>query len=121
MSTWSFKGAAFERADPAGQARAWPEELHVTVDVVSPDPRLGIPATPKRYVDTGAVVHDAWAFTAGCDSVEARDALVAMRYTSGALTTIGGASYQAMLVRAVPLTHDGSGSYEVELKFELLS
>lgn len=117
MSTWSFRGAAFERADPAGQARTWPAELHVTVDVVAGD----VSATPKRYVDIGAVVHEPWSFVAGCDTVEARDALCALQYTSGTLTTIGGASYQALLVLAVPLTHDGSGSYEAELKFELLS
>jgi hypothetical protein len=117
MSTWSFKGAAFERKDPAGQARTWPAELQVSVDVVAGD----VSATPRRYVDVGGVVHEPWAFTAGCDSAAARDALVALHYTSGPLTTIGGASYQALLVKATPLTHDGSGSYEAELKFELLS
>jgi hypothetical protein len=116
-ATWSFRGAAFERKDPAGQARTWPAELQVSVDVVAGD----VGATPRRYVDIGAVVHEAWAFTAGCISAAKRDELVALRYTSGALTTIGGATYQALLVKAVPLTHDGSGSYEAELKFELLS
>jgi hypothetical protein len=117
MSTWSFCGAAFERADPSGQARTWPAELQVTVDVIAGDTS----ATPRRVVDIGAVVHDPWAFVAGCDTQEARDTLVALQYTSGALTTIGGASYQALLVMAVPLTHDGSGSYEASLKFVLLS
>jgi hypothetical protein len=117
MSTWSFCGVAFERADPAGQARTWPAELQVTVDIVAGD----VGTVPRRYVDVGAVAHEPWAFVAGCESQAARDSLVALRYTSGALITIGGASYQALLVRAVPLTHDGSGSYEAELKFELLS
>jgi hypothetical protein len=116
-STWSFRGAPFERKDPAGQARTWPAELQITVDVVAGD----VGATPRRYVDIGAVVHEPWAFTAGCASAAARDALIALRYTSGTLTTIGGASYQALLIKAVPLTHDGSGSYEAELRFELLS
>jgi hypothetical protein len=117
MSTWSFRGAAFDRADPAGQARTWPAELAVTVDVVAGD----VGAVPRRYVDLGAVQHEAWSFRAGCDSAAARDALCALQYTSGALITLGGASYQALLVWATPLTHDGSGSYEADLKFELLS
>jgi hypothetical protein len=117
MSTWSFRGAAFARADPAGQARDWPAELAVTVDVVAGDTA----SVPRRYVDVGAVQHEPWAFRAGCDSAAARDALVALRYTSGALITLGGATYQALLVKAVPITHDGSGSYEADLKFELLS
>jgi hypothetical protein len=117
MSAWSFRGVAFERKDPAGQARAWPAELQVTVDVIAGD----VGTVPRRYVDVGAVVHEAWALTAGCDTLAARDDLVALRYTSGTLTTIGGASYQALLVKATPITHDGSGSYEAELKFELLS
>jgi hypothetical protein len=117
MSTWSFSGVAFARADPAGQARAWPAELQVSVDIVAGD----VSAVPRRYVDIGAIQHEAWAFRAGCDTQADRDALCALQYTSGTLATIGGASYQALLVRAVPLTHDGSGSYEADVKFELLS
>jgi hypothetical protein len=117
VSTWSFRGAAFLRKDPDGQARAWPAELQVTVDIVAGD----VSSVPRRYVDIGGVQHEAWAVRAGCDTQAARDALVAMQYTSGTLATIGGASYQALCTRATPITHDGSGSYEVDLKFELLS
>lgn len=117
MSTWSFRGTAFRRMDPDGQARAWPERLSVTVDVVAGD----VGAVPRRYVDIGAIEHEAWSLKAGCPALVDRDALVGYRYTSGTLTTVGGASYQALCTKATPLTHDGGALYYAELTFELLS
>jgi hypothetical protein len=117
MSAWSFIGAAFYRMEPNGQPREWPAELQTTTDVIAGDTS----AVPRRYVDIGAVMHESWSLRAGCDTAAARDALVALRYTAGTLTTIGGASYQALLRKATPITHDGSGVYEAELTFELLS
>lgn len=117
MSIWSFKALAFVRMDPVGQPRTWPEALAVTVDVVAGD----IAATPRRYVDIGAVEHEAWAIRAGCPTEADRDALVAARYTSGTLTTVGGASYTALCIKATPITHDGGGMFYADLQFELLS
>jgi hypothetical protein len=117
MSTWSFKGIAFVRMDPDGQARTWPESLAVTVDVIAGD----ISAVPRRYVDVGAIEHEAWSIRAGCTTQAARDALVAARYTSGALTTVGGASYTALCTKATPITHDGGGMFYADLQFELMS
>lgn len=117
MITWSFRGADFYRMEPNGQAREWPAELQTTTDVIAGD----VSAVPRRYVDLGAVVHEPWSFRAGCETQAARDALCALRYTSGTLETIGGASYQALLKKATPITHDGSGTYEADLTFELLS
>jgi hypothetical protein len=117
MSTWSFRGAAFYRMEPNGQPREWPAELQTTTDVIAGD----VGAVPRRYVDIGAVVHEPWSLRAGCDTAAARDALVALRYTSGTLTTIGGASYTALMRKATPITHDGSGVYEADMIFELLS
>jgi hypothetical protein len=117
MTTWSFRGTPFLRMEPSGAARAWPESLAVTVDVVAGD----VGAVPRRYVDVGAIQHEAWAVRAGCPAQADRDTLVAMRYTTGELTTVGGAMYQALCTRATPIAHDGSGVYEADLTFELLS
>jgi hypothetical protein len=117
MSTWSFKGTPFRRMDPDGQARSWPAKLTVTVDVVAGD----VGTVPRRYVDLGAVEHEAWPIKAGCPELADRDALVAARYSTGALVTIGGASYQALCTKATPLTHDGGALYYAELEFVLLS
>jgi hypothetical protein len=115
-ASWSFKGTAFRRAEPADQPRSWPQSLQRSVDVVAGDPS----ASPRRYVDIGAVQLDAWAFRAGCPTQAARDALVAARYTSGALIAIGGDSYTALCTKATPLVHDGSGWFYVDLEFERL-
>ena len=114
---WSFKGTTFRRMDPDGQARSWPEKLSVTVDVVAGD----VGTVPRRYVDVGAIEHEPWQLRAGCPLLADRDALVAARYSTGTLVTIGGASYQALCTRATPITHDGGALYYADLTFELLS
>ena len=117
MADWAFKGTVFRRMDPDGQARAWPESLARTVDVIAGD----VSSTPRRFVDIGAIQHEAWSFRGGCTTQAARDALVAARYTQGTLTTVGGATYTALCVKATPITHDGGPLYYVDLEFEFVS
>ena len=117
MADWSFRGTTFVRMDPDGQARAWPERLERTVDIVAGD----VSATPRRHVDIGAITHEPWSFRAGCTTQVARDALVGYRYTQGTLTTVGGATYTALCVKATPLTHDGGPLYYADLEFEFVS
>jgi hypothetical protein len=117
MSQWSFGGVAFYRMEPAGQPRAWPATLAVSVDVVAGDVSSAI---PRRYVDIGGIEHGAWSMRAGCPLQADRDALVAKKYTSATLTTVGGASYTALLTKADPIVHDG-GWFYADLTFEVLS
>jgi hypothetical protein len=105
--------------DPAGQMRAWPRKLNVTVDIVeSGDPT----AAPIRYVDIGAVEHASpWDIRAGCVSAADRDTLEGYFGADGTLTTVAGRSYQVRCVQADVETATGDGLFYVQLAFELLS
>lgn len=117
VDTWTFSGTPFHRMDPAGQARSWPRTLNVVVDVVAGDTS----ASPRRYVDIGAVEYGRWAMRGGCESLVSRDALVSLFATQGTLITAAGTSYAALCVKADPIAHDGGMLYYIDIEFELLS
>ncbi len=111
--TWSFKGTAFRRMEPEGQAKVWPASLQITVDPISDSPTL------RQYVDIGAVVAEPWSFRAGCDTEAARDALTSYAYKSGALITVSGTSYTALCTKATAIVNTG-GVFYADLTFVLL-
>lgn len=114
--SWSFKGTSFERILSGDSDPRWfPADVATTVDVIAGDPA----ATPRRYVDIGAVEHETLELTAAVLTTTARDALVGYRGTMGTLTRPGGQNATALLRRADNLARRGS-YYRIRLVFELL-
>jgi hypothetical protein len=117
MSTWSFRGTAFRRMDPDGAPRWFPQSIAVTVDTIAGD----VSATPRRYVDFGAREFGELSLRAGCPDQSDRDDLVNALGQSGTLTSVGGQSATALLVKATPLTHGGGPLFYCDLEFLFLS